>query len=172
VGENSGSTSYHLRQLAQHGLIEEAADVGTGRDRFWRAVPGGWTLAGFEMLQSEDTAADARLLLDEVLRAKVERVQRWHREGPRWGRAWVDASLEMQGRLRLTRTQLAELTDELMAVVDRYREAQVGDDEADAALISVQVDAYPTEEPPPDPVDAPPASDGSTASSSEEPGSG
>ena len=26
LGLNSGATSYHLRQLAQHGFIEEAAD--------------------------------------------------------------------------------------------------------------------------------------------------
>jgi DNA-binding transcriptional ArsR family regulator len=37
LGLNSGATSYHLRQLAQHGFIEEAPDQPSRRDRWWRA---------------------------------------------------------------------------------------------------------------------------------------
>ncbi|WP_237154708.1 winged helix-turn-helix domain-containing protein [Oryzibacter oryziterrae] len=36
LGLNSGATSYHLRQLAQHGYIEEAASANR-RDRLWQA---------------------------------------------------------------------------------------------------------------------------------------
>ena len=38
VGESSGSTSYHLRQLAVAGFIEEAPELGTKRERWWRAA--------------------------------------------------------------------------------------------------------------------------------------
>ena len=38
LGLNTGATSYHLRQLAQHGFIEEDPERGTGRDRWWRAA--------------------------------------------------------------------------------------------------------------------------------------
>src|SRR3954462_9094376 len=37
VGESSGSTSYHLRQLAQYGFVEEVEGQGTARERWWRA---------------------------------------------------------------------------------------------------------------------------------------
>lgn len=37
MGLNSGATSYHLRQLAQHGFIEEDQQRGSRRDRWWRA---------------------------------------------------------------------------------------------------------------------------------------
>lgn len=37
LGLNSGATSYHLRQLALHGFIEEAPERGSRRDRWWRA---------------------------------------------------------------------------------------------------------------------------------------
>ena len=37
LGLNSGATSYHLRQLALHGFIEEEVDRGSRRDRWWRA---------------------------------------------------------------------------------------------------------------------------------------
>lgn len=36
-GLNSGATSYHLRQLAQHGFIEPATELGNARERWWRA---------------------------------------------------------------------------------------------------------------------------------------
>lgn len=37
LGLNSGATSYHLRQLAEHGFVEEASDLGNNRERWWRA---------------------------------------------------------------------------------------------------------------------------------------
>src|SRR6478609_11448403 len=40
VGESSGSTSYHLRQLARHGFVREVRDRGTARERWWERPPG------------------------------------------------------------------------------------------------------------------------------------
>ena len=37
LGTNTGATSYHLRQLAEVGLVAEDPDLGTGRQRWWRA---------------------------------------------------------------------------------------------------------------------------------------
>ena len=36
-GESSGATSYHLRQLAAYGFVEEVEGQGTARERWWRA---------------------------------------------------------------------------------------------------------------------------------------
>ena len=38
LGLNTGATSYHLRQLAQHGFIEDDEERGNARDRWWRAA--------------------------------------------------------------------------------------------------------------------------------------
>jgi DNA-binding transcriptional ArsR family regulator len=38
LGLNTGSTSYHLRQLAEHGFIVDDPDRGVGRERWWRAA--------------------------------------------------------------------------------------------------------------------------------------
>src|ERR671932_2725663 len=40
VGESSGSTSYHLRQLERHGLVREDTTRGNARARWWERVPG------------------------------------------------------------------------------------------------------------------------------------
>jgi len=46
LGESSGSTSYHLRQLERYGFIEDDRERNGGRERPWRAVDEGmeWTL--------------------------------------------------------------------------------------------------------------------------------
>ena len=36
LGESTGSTSYHLRQLAPKGYLAEDPSLGTGRERWWR----------------------------------------------------------------------------------------------------------------------------------------
>ena len=38
LGTNTGATSYHLRQLAEVGLVIEDPDRGTGRQRWWQAA--------------------------------------------------------------------------------------------------------------------------------------
>lgn len=62
LGESSGSLSYHLRQLAAHGLVVEDERPG-GRERWWRAV--------HRATRFDDSAAtpDQRLLGAEFLRA-------------------------------------------------------------------------------------------------------
>ncbi|MFD6433624.1 ArsR/SmtB family transcription factor [Streptomyces venezuelae] len=40
LGLNTGATSYHLRELARYGFVEETRGSGHGRERWWRAVPG------------------------------------------------------------------------------------------------------------------------------------
>ncbi len=37
IGQSSGVTSYHLRILADRGFIDDDADRGNGRDRWWRS---------------------------------------------------------------------------------------------------------------------------------------
>lgn len=148
VGESSGSTSYHLRRLAGEGLIEEATELGSGRDRWWRAAEGGWTLDGAKFLRRPDTHEDAATVLDEVLQARVDRVRRWHRDAPRWGDEWVSATVQSTMRLRLTRDQLDALARELVAVTDRFRAEEADADDPEAVTVGIQLDAFPIVEPP------------------------
>ncbi|MBA3364567.1 MAG: helix-turn-helix transcriptional regulator [Actinobacteria bacterium] len=45
LGESTGNTSYHLRQLARHGLVEENTERGDRRDRWWTAAARHYNLA-------------------------------------------------------------------------------------------------------------------------------
>ena len=39
LGESTGTTSYHLRKLAELRFVEEVPERSTGRERWWRALP-------------------------------------------------------------------------------------------------------------------------------------
>src|SRR5687767_2926142 len=66
-GESTGATSYHLRQLARHGFIEEDPTRGTLRERYWRAKPGKSRFATHHVMRSAPAATReaARLVTNE-----------------------------------------------------------------------------------------------------------
>ncbi|WP_454859903.1 ArsR/SmtB family transcription factor [Promicromonospora soli] len=80
VGESSGSTSYHLRQLAKHGLVREVEGKGTARERWWERTPGGFSIssAGKDSPAGRQTAEAVNM---EFLRLRNERVMAFVRKG-------------------------------------------------------------------------------------------
>jgi DNA-binding transcriptional ArsR family regulator len=73
VGESSGSTSYHLRQLAKHGFVREVEGKGTARERWWERTPGGFSISS----SGKDSPAGrqtAEAVNTESLRLRHERV--------------------------------------------------------------------------------------------------
>src|SRR5699024_12617759 len=57
TGESTGSTSYHLRALAKHGLIVEATGSGRGRER-WGGGPQGASRVPESGVREEPHARD------------------------------------------------------------------------------------------------------------------
>src|ERR1700729_431922 len=57
LGENTGTTSYHLRVLADAGVIEEVPERGSGRERWWRTGPVDHREPDYESLSPEDRGA-------------------------------------------------------------------------------------------------------------------
>jgi DNA-binding transcriptional ArsR family regulator len=80
VGESSGSTSYHLRQLAKHGLVREVEGKGTARERWWERTPGGFSISstGKGSPAGRQTAEAVNM---EFLRLRNERVMAFVRAG-------------------------------------------------------------------------------------------
>jgi DNA-binding transcriptional ArsR family regulator len=61
VGISLSVASWHLRHLAEHGLVKDAARQGPGRQRWWEAVN------GFRFAVVDDDSADAARALTGVL---------------------------------------------------------------------------------------------------------
>jgi DNA-binding transcriptional ArsR family regulator len=56
LGESSGATSYHLRQLEKHGFVREVEGKGTSRERWWERTPGAINVGSEDALQPGATA--------------------------------------------------------------------------------------------------------------------
>ena len=90
LGENTGTTSYHLRVLADAGVIEEIPDRAHGRERWWRGVPADLREPDYDSLSPQDRAA-----LDEwraqQIPGEIELFDRFLREFRLHG-TWAKAS--------------------------------------------------------------------------------
>src|SRR5215207_79528 len=56
LGVNSGTASYHLRQLGAAGFVEEDAERGNARERWWRSVHQVTRLNDTELAEREPEA--------------------------------------------------------------------------------------------------------------------
>jgi DNA-binding transcriptional ArsR family regulator len=117
IGESAANCSWHLRQLAQYGYIEEA-EGGTGRQRPWRVVPGVTSWGGPdeepELVRAGDAAAE---LLNNQ---DIESLQTWNAMKRSEPREWHDAAFIGRGRAWLTADELKAVGEELSAIMFRY----------------------------------------------------
>ena len=128
VGESSGTTSWHLRQLADAGLVEEDRDRGNKRERWWRAVQESTWMRAADFIGDPDLAGP----LDTYLRFMVEQryaaESRFISELPMWLDEWHDKASFNDVKLSLTPEEAAAMSAEVDAVIDRYRrDARPGD---------------------------------------------
>ncbi|GII03719.1 winged helix-turn-helix domain-containing protein [Planobispora takensis] len=150
-GESTGSTSYHLRRLAHHGLIEDAPGRGKGKERWWRASSFGFD--GDRFRRDPDTAQAAELLLADLLRQRNAELGRWLEESRHAPREWVRATLNSHTVMRLTRDELADLVREVSGVIEAHRNRVRDREEGtpDTARVIVAFDAFPVGLGAPDP---------------------
>src|SRR5260370_40821865 len=89
LDENTGTTSYHLRVLADAGIIEEVPARAHGRERWWRTFPTDHREPDYDSLSPEDRAAldewRAQQIPGEL--ALVNRFLRDVRQRGRWAKA-------------------------------------------------------------------------------------
>ncbi|MFD7874305.1 ArsR/SmtB family transcription factor [Streptomyces sp. NPDC059766] len=119
LGVNSGTASYHLRQLGAAGFVEEDTERGNARERWWRSLHQTTELNDPELAEREPEAALA--YLQSVAATHTLRTQRAVNELQTMPRAWRDTVDMSDWALRLTPEEAAALRQELRAVVDRYR---------------------------------------------------
>ena len=143
LGESSAATSYHLRTLATHGFVTEAPELGRGRERFWRAVHRGTWFGTPDQDAPERELADA--YLQTVGRMYAENIERWVDERPDWPTEWADATNLSDLGLRLTASEAAQLGEDLMRVLTRYRDevASDADDGTSRVRFTAQFQIFP-----------------------------
>jgi hypothetical protein len=122
LGESSGTCSFHLRQLAKYGLVEEAGG-GTGREKPWRATT---TSTDWDVIaENPEMAAAARLLAAVAAEGYFEQLMRWLEASVDEPPEWQDAAWFGDRILYVTAEELAELGRKVLELVDVYFERQV-----------------------------------------------
>jgi DNA-binding transcriptional ArsR family regulator len=119
LGVNSGTASYHLRQLGAAGFVEEDAERGNARERWWRSVHQMTELNDRELVDREPEATLA--FLQSVAATYTLRTQQTLNELQTMPRAWRDTFDMSDWALRLTPEEAVTLRQELRAVIARYR---------------------------------------------------
>ena len=122
LGESSASCSFHLRQLAKYGLVEEAGG-GKGRERPWR--PTTMFTQWPDVAEDPEVAAAAGLLTSVVAENYFDQTMRWI--GARSGEPeeWQQAAQLGDTALYVTAEELAEIGKQVTALIDPYLDRQV-----------------------------------------------
>jgi DNA-binding MarR family transcriptional regulator len=121
LGESTGQTSYHLRQLERHGFVEEDTGRGSGRERWWKPVS--YTLHGTEVRDDPSMEMPVRMLMQGTIDHRSATMSRWLEHALHEPQEWVDATVNVSATAPMTREEATVLRDEVVAVLTRHLEA-------------------------------------------------
>jgi DNA-binding transcriptional ArsR family regulator len=119
LGESSGSTSYHLRQLARFDLVEEAGPR-SGRERPWRATAlfTSWP----DVPDTPELEAASQEFSRFLAGRYVDRLEDWIERQPDEAPEWREAASFGDSILYVTVEELAVLRDRLQEIGEPYVE--------------------------------------------------
>jgi DNA-binding transcriptional ArsR family regulator len=144
VGLSPSATSYHLRELAKIGLVEQAPSRGDARERVWRSTSSGFSVDGD--LAEPETRASQQALVDVYLNRDFARMREWVARLHEEPKAWQDASTLMGPMLLLNAEELVEVNRRVKEVLDPYRRRErMAEAPADARPVAVHYAAFPVE---------------------------
>lgn len=119
LGESSGTCSFHLRQLAKYGLVEEAGG-GRGREKPWRATAQStsWPTAA----AAPKSAVASHLLSRVIAEYYFERLMRWIEQSVHEPAEWQEAAGLGDTLLYLTGPELAKLREAVDGLIGKFAE--------------------------------------------------
>jgi DNA-binding transcriptional ArsR family regulator len=148
IGESPTTCSFHLRQLAKYGWVEEAGG-GKGRARPWRMTSFGFETPSTHDDPDTDVAAST---LHRLLRERqLARYETWIETRAAYPRRWRQAVSDSEYLLYLTPEELEQLNRDVQAaIVPWVREDRVSDPAKrppDSLPIELMTLGYPIERP-------------------------
>jgi DNA-binding transcriptional ArsR family regulator len=150
VGLSPSATSYHLRELARYGLVQEAPGTDR-RERRWRSS-GGWRIG--EGTGADPAVRTATQLLGRIVLARGdERARQFFDATSSADPQWWDAAMFSESRLRLTLDELRELTAACMSVIESFtskysRKARPAPPDAREVLVDLRAFPLPDDDQP------------------------
>ncbi len=130
IGENSANTSWHLRQLAEAGMVVEDTERGNRRERWWAAAHEVTTMDVEQLAADPELAGSVGAYLHAANALHYEWMGNFISELPSWPQEWQRASELSDRRMFLSAEQAEELTERMAELIESYhREPEPGDAE-------------------------------------------
>ncbi|MBB2890071.1 ArsR/SmtB family transcription factor [Flexivirga oryzae] len=145
LGLNSGATSYHLRQLAEAGLVVEDHGRGNKRDRWWKAAHESTETAPSDI----DDVAERAVLMGGyhavVAQQAAQQIVQAAAEAPELPKEWADLAGASDWNLYLTQDQVRRVKDAVHAIMTETLESSPDrqDAPADAVPFVFQFHTFP-----------------------------
>jgi DNA-binding transcriptional ArsR family regulator len=141
LGENTGATSYHLRELARFGFVEDVPELARGKERWWRTRP-----RDIRWPRRSSQSAESRVLFDDMQRQgfeeDLEKLSRFAEKRDELPGDWPDALLYARGGTWLTAEELHQFWNDYMELFRRYWRAEE-DRSPEARRVLVRLLAFP-----------------------------
>ena len=119
IGESATTCSFHLRQLARYGFVEDAGERGS-RERPWRLVAVAMHVSDRTGDDEVDLAAAA---VGEVfLERSLAKIRRWWSARSSLSPEWEEATGLHQSVVFATVSEMAELRAELARTLNRFND--------------------------------------------------
>jgi predicted transcriptional regulator len=136
IGEAPNTCSFHFRQLAKYGLIEEAGQA-PGHARPWRLKT--WEVRLPDLYDTSDTAAAARALKGLARERYFARAAAFEESRASYPAAWQEAAGFNETMIHLTPGELKAVRAELVTILDRYRDRNTDPSKRPPGSLPVEV---------------------------------
>jgi predicted ArsR family transcriptional regulator len=143
IGESPTTCSFHLRQLAKYGFVEEAGG-GSGRARPWRLSARGMRFSTEH--DDPETTLAAGTLARMLRERQLDRYRSWLENRSSYSQAWRNAADNSEFLIWMTTDELEQLNKELvemMALRFRDRQTDPAARPADALPVEFLIFSYP-----------------------------
>ena len=143
LGESSGATSYHLRQLAGFGFVEEVPGEGNARERWWRALHRSTRWNTEDFLDQPDGPELVDELTDRLVAHQRRMLAAFAAQRDGIDDAWRSAASLNDWALRVSPVRARELVDEVNGVLQCWRDEE---EEPDQPSVHVLLDLFPLQD--------------------------
>jgi DNA-binding transcriptional ArsR family regulator len=119
IGESPTTCSFHFRQLAKYGFVEEAG-AGPGRQRPWKVAHTGMRFS--DVTDDPEMSIAAKGLERMVFDRAMSRFASYHDSKSTYSKEWQEAAQNAETILWVTPEELSEVTNEVLTIFSRFNE--------------------------------------------------
>lgn len=130
-GTDTGSTSYHLRKLAEFGFVTEADDPsGHPRARRWQAVHRTTSWNNIDFAETAEGREVSGLMRRRQVEHLMQAVERFEPRLTSLPPEWIEACRMSDSLVRLTAASLTELCEQFESTLEALAARDAGNSEA------------------------------------------